>query len=79
MRHRFSLFLVVWAVVCSLAFAAPAADAKTKRSNSGKHLTGGHGSSHKGGHYVKGAASRSSKRHLVGGKGSSHKGGHYSH
>jgi len=69
---RFGLLLAV--AVLFVTTLGTSAFAQTHHTNRGKHMVGGHGSSHKGGHYV---ASSSSKRRLVGGHGASHKGGHY--
>ncbi len=74
-HSRFGLLLAV--AVLFVASFSTGVFAQTHHTNHGKHMVGGHGSSHKGGHYVASSSSSSSKRHLVGGKGASHKGGHY--
>lgn len=65
----FSTALVLMA--CAVLFSA---SAFAQHTNPGKHMTGGHGSSHKGGHY---SSTSQGNKHLVGGSGASHKGGHY--
>jgi hypothetical protein len=57
----FSTALVLMA--CAVLFSA---SAFAQRTNRGKHMTGGHGSSHKGGHY---SSTSQGNKHLVGGSG----------
>lgn len=43
-------------------------------TNRGKHIVGGYGSHHRGGHFVGRPTNRG--MHIVGGRGSHHRGGH---
>ena len=63
--------LVALAVMSFTAFATTSG---AQASNRGKHIIGGFGSHHRGGHFVGHQTNRG--MHIVGGHGAHHRGGH---
>lgn len=63
---------VVGLAILGLVFVGSASGAEA--TNRGKHIVGGFGSHHRGGHFVGHQTNRG--MHIVGGHGSHHKGGH---
>lgn len=57
-----------------MSFAALATTSGAQASNRGKHIVGGFGSHHRGGHFVGHQTNRG--MHIVGGHGTHHRGGH---
>jgi hypothetical protein len=68
MKSLNSVALVVMSV------AALASIGTAQASNRGKHIVGGFGSHHRGGHFVGHHTNRG--MHIVGGHGTHHRGGH---
>ena len=52
------------------------ATSAVEATNRGKHIVGGFGSHHRGGHYVSRHSNSNRGMHIVGGHGRHHKGGH---
>ena len=61
-----------------MSFAAIAVTSSAQASNRGKHIVGGFGSHHRGGHFV-GSHHTNRGMHIVGGHGTHHRGGHMVH
>ena len=69
MRNNLEQAALTVMVLLSLGFTSAA-----QATNRGKHIVGGFGSHHRGGHMVGHETNRG--MHIVGGHGSHHRGGH---
>ena len=58
-----------------MSLTALVATSGAQASNRGKHIVGGFGSHHRGGHFV-GSHHTNRGMHIVGGHGTHHRGGH---
>ena len=60
--------------LAAIGFVSLGSTTGAQASNRGKHIVGGFGSHHRGGHFVGGRSNRG--MHIVGGHGRHHRGGH---
>ena len=72
-RHRIAVGAA--GIMAELSLAAIALTSSAQASNRGKHIVGGFGNHHRGGHFV-GSHHTNRGMHIVGGHGTHHRGGH---